>query len=141
MISNKVKALLIVTAVLVSFGAGRYYSQTLAVKSETITQVVEDSRKHVQTTTTTVKEPNGRVKTVKQTDAVSDTKTEVKKDAVTEVAKTPKTNISVLIGYDSPGLDKPYYGLSVTRQVLGSTTLGVWGINNGTIGLSIGVNF
>jgi hypothetical protein len=33
------------------------------------------------------------------------------------------------------------YGISVHREFIGPITLGAFGLTNGTVGLSIGVNF
>ena len=42
----------------------------------------------------------------------------------------------------SKGGDRiPLYGISANKEFIGPITIGAFGLTNGTIGLSIGVNF
>ena len=50
-------------------------------------------------------------------------------------------NISALVGVDLPNSLKPLYGASFTKQFLGPISIGAWGLTNGTLGVSVGINF
>lgn len=114
----------------------------LGVKSVDISTSKVDtvSQDHTQKTIVTIKKPDGSSTTTETVDSRSTTKT----DAITQTPTSTKqkTNISVLVGNDFSKSDlKPLYGIAVNRELLGPITVGAFGLTNGTIGLSIGVNF
>lgn len=95
---------------------------------------------HTKTVIVTVKAKDGSSTTTETIDQKSKTKT----DAISQVPVTTKqkTNISVLVGNDfSNSVIKPMYGVSVTRELLGPVTVGAYGLTNGVIGISLGINF
>lgn len=104
------------------------------------TRVDTISQDHTKTTIVETKKPDGSSTTTTTIDEKSKTKT----DAISQVpvATKQKTNISVLVANDfkQPGII-PLYGISVNRELIGPVTVGAFGLTNGTIGLSIGVNF
>lgn len=59
---------------------------------------------------------------------------------LTEVTQQKRrtTNISALAGLED---FKPAYGISANMEVFGPVTAGVFGMTNGTIGISLGINF
>lgn len=137
-----VAILLIATA----FASGRYSVTQSHTKSiEINSEVNRDKNIHTQTTTVTTKSPDGAVKTVTSTDTtstISTVKKEISKEVDQTAGKRSMLNVSLLAAYNfqSPS-EKLVYGLSVSKEVLGPITAGVFGLSNGTIGLSIGLNF
>lgn len=99
---------------------------------------------HDKITTTTTKTPDGG-ETITQTETKDTvTKTEETKDTdshvVTTITAAPKVNLAGLAGIDF-SKKTPVYGASISKQLLGPVTLGVWGLTNSTIGVSIGLEF
>lgn len=139
----RLKIIVLVATVTLGFFVGRETANKNADKSMEISQDTQKSTdKHTTGTTTIIKEPDGTVKTVKVIDVVEHTDTDKQETKDVKVSAVgPKTNISALIGGRLSPLDSPYYGISVNREFLGPVTLGAWGLTNGTLGLSIGVNF
>jgi hypothetical protein len=133
-----------------AFVAGRFSVPKQVIKTEQ-TKVAVDIEKskntHTQTTTTTIKTPNGEVKTITTTDTVTKSETSKKEDISSSkseqvTAKTGKLNIAALAAYDTAHLGvKPAIGVSVSKEVIGPLTIGLWGLNTGIVGLSVGVNF
>jgi hypothetical protein len=150
--SIKIKIIVSIVVVLSTFAAGRFSVQKPTVKTtvatQTDTHIDEKKDTHTITTTTTKKEPNGETDTIQVVDMTTKVHDLENQQADTQIQQTiipPKTNtlnISGLVGNDfTKGLLAPTYGVSVTKQVLGPMTVGAWGLTNGTIGLSIGLNF
>lgn len=148
---NRTKILLVILAITVSFAAGRWSVSNPDTKVTEVTKV--DEKKELNTDThskrmsVTVEEPSGKKTTTTVVD--SDTSTKIKDDkktnsqVSTEVtqAKHKTLNISALAGYQLPGTLSPVYGVSINKEVLGPVTVGAYWINNGTIGLSLGLDF
>lgn len=128
------------TALIIAFAVGRYSVPESGIKTTEV-KVDEEKDKQVHKVVTTVKSPDGTVKTVVTVD--SDTQTSKKQDSTTNqstVAKRSTLNVALLGGYNtkSPSVT---YGLSVSKELIGPATLGVYGLSNGIIGLSIGLDF
>ena len=85
-----------------------------------------------ETTTTKIVEDNDLAKKTLDTKASESEKIVEKSSGV--------LSLSLLGGIDIHD-PTPTYGISVTRSVIGPVTIGLWGLNNGTVGGSIGVNF
>lgn len=147
----KYKIGLAILVVAVSFAIGRYTAPSSSVKTVTDTKTTDDKKTdkdtHTTTTTTTTKKPNGEVdtKTVTNTDVVSHTDdnkntVEHQTQTVTPVKKNT-LNVNILAGVEFLHLPTPVYGVSVTDNVLGPISVGVWGLNNGTAGVSLGLSF
>lgn len=94
----------------------------------------------IQTVTHTVTQPGGVIETT--TTTIDRTqRTETSKNS-TVVAKRSTINVSALVANDfSTGSLKPLYGVSVSKEVIGQITVGAFGLTNGTLGLSLGLNF
>lgn len=141
------KAIILLVIAVVGFAFGRY-----SVQSKEITKTVEnkvdtktDIDKNTHKETTITKKPNGEEVTV----VVEDTKTDISRTKESSTSSTAQVtvparktiNISVLAANDYKNPFKPIYGISFQKEFLGPITLGVWGLANSTIGLSIGLNF
>jgi hypothetical protein len=152
-LSLKTKVIVSVAALAASFAVGRYsVTETPAIKTlidqkvAQVTQKQEDT--HTQTKIVEVKTPDGTdtkttvISQVKQdeTEAVKDTTTHV--DQTVTPTKRSTINISALIGTRFVNPDGvPLYGASFNKEFLGPVTVGVWGLNNGTVGVSLGLDF
>ncbi len=118
-----------VAILLVTFALGRY-----SVNVVTKTHEVE------------TKKPDGTVQTTIDTTIQAVTKNDDKEtqtdkvDQTVTAAKTSTVNISLLAGYHY-GDTSPLYGASVSKELLGPITIGLFGLTNGTVGASVGVNF
>ena len=114
-----------------------------SVTTSAKTDIQQDKDTHTQTKTVTVKEPDGKVETTTTTDTVITAKTTETKDVQTTVTpQKSKINVSAMAGYDffHPSL-QPTYGLSVSKELLGPITVGAFGLTNGTLGVTVGINF
>ena len=140
--------ILIVTA----FAFGRYSNTTKPSTSVTQTNNLTDNKDenkqtHTVTTTVTEKEPTGATKITETQDTiVSDEIQDEKHDQETDKTvitqpQAKKLNISALV---SPGFEsgiRMAYGASINKEVLGPITIGAFGLTNGVVGLSIGLDF
>jgi len=136
-------------ALIVAFGVGRYSATSQQSAVKTITDVKTDTdtkvNKDVKKTITETKKPDGEVTTVTTEEAV--TVVDQQKDQVSHQSATvipPKTNtlnLSALVGINPVDGLTPLYGLSVSKQFIGPITGGIWGLTNGTFGVSVGINF
>lgn len=134
MLPNKLISYIIVA--ITSLLLGWYLTKNYYSVSQTKTEIREVN--HTKTIIVTVKEPNGTEKTTTTID--SETKSQT--NTSMKIAKSNKTNISLLASNDfSNSLIKPVYGLSASRELIGPITVGVFGLTNKTIGISIGINF
>lgn len=116
---------------LLTLGLGYYLAYKVYGQAKTETSETD----HTKTTIITISDPKGNTKTVTTID-------EKKTKETIAVAPKTKTNISILGANDfSQRLIKPLYGVSVTRELIGPVTIGVFGLTNGTVGLSLGLNF
>jgi hypothetical protein len=148
--TDKVKIIGVVVGLLVSFAFGEYLGRksdthtTITTKVDDKTQ--QDKDTHTKTTITETKDPSGKdtkvtVITQDQDTKTTETKdTSTKTDTVTTSSNKPQYNVSALMAYDIHTL-LPTYGISASKQFIGPITIGVFGLTNGTIGLSAGVNF
>lgn len=137
MITFNVKAVITAIALaVVIFFAGRYSVDT-SPESSTVEEI--NKTKDTKKETTIVERPDGS----KETHIVEETRTDTNKsrESVSKpVDYKNKFNISLLASYDFKEF-KPIYGISANKEVLGPLTLGVFGLTNGTVGLSVGMNF
>lgn len=136
------KNILILSLILAAlfFAMGRYsVSQTNTDKK---TDEIKDTNTHKQETITEVKKPDGTVTTVTQINVTRETTDKKDSEVITKVALHPKLNISGLVAASvhSP-LSLPLYGVSVNKEVLGPITMGLFGLTNGALGISIGMDF
>lgn len=149
---TKYKVYIAICAILVSFAVGRFSVGKPEIKTDVaiVQKDKSDEAKdtHITTTTKEITDATGKkeVDTTTTTDIVShiqktDTSTE---QVLTDIipAKVGTLNISMLGGVDTKGVGNPFvYGASVTKQILGPISLGVFGLTNGTAGVSVGISF
>ncbi len=125
----------VVSALISGTAVYHFFPQTKTV--EVTKEVVKTD---IQTVVHTVTQPNGVVDTTTTTTDHSQ-RTETSKNTQIILAK-PKINISGLVANDfNDRLFKPVYGVSVSKEFLGPITIGMFGLSNSTIGVSLGVSF
>ena len=132
-----------------TFAAGRYSVPTKPdIHTVTNTTTIEDKQTDKNThkvTTITEDCKTGKKVTVITEDTTSQTKKDqdivTKVDQSTTQPKRSSINISALASLDTGRGFMPVYGVSVNKEVLGPITAGIFGLTNGTVGISIGVNF
>lgn len=86
------------------------------------------------TVTKTITKPDG---TIEQ----DTTKTENRTGSSTRAEKPPAWHISAGAGVHALDFQAPIYKVEVSKDILGPVAVGVWGLSNGTVGLSIGFSF
>lgn len=86
------------------------------------------------TVTKTITKPDG---TIEQ----DTTKTENRTGSSTRAEKLPAWHVSAGAGVHALRFQEPIYKVEVAKDILGPLNVGVWGLSNGTIGLSIGFSF
>lgn len=125
----------------IAFAAGRY-TATLS-KTDTKVDEIKNTTTHQEETTTTVKKPDGTVTTVTKVDTVTSTKDQKDTEVLKETVPTSKSklNISALVATSIHEVGVPAYGISVSKEFIGPITVGAFGLTNGTLGVSIGLNF
>ncbi len=144
--TNKIKLILSIVALTISFAAGRLSVAAPEVKTDAKQTSTSDQHEvqDTSTTTVTVKQPDGAETTTTKTDTttkiitIADSTTDVKTDILPPKANT--LNVSALGGYYFGGRDL-VYGVHISKQFIGPISAGLWGLNNGTIGVSVGINF
>lgn len=158
--STQNKIYIFIGYTLLVFASGRY---TIPEKVVTKTVTVEVEKKsddmdvdtkndtHNQVTTITDVKPDGEKITT--TTTTHDISSDVNKDdkKITDNNKSDenmketthasdKITLSAIGGLDLRTF-QPIYGASLTKPVLGPLTLGLFGLSNGSCGLSVGVTF
>lgn len=137
--TTKSKVILAVLFLVLAFASGRYSVQSPDTTSTTDTKVDKDT--HTKKTIVTTKEPDGKETTTTVVERDTSVKTDTQTSNTVIQAKRNTTNLSLIVGLDLTDPHKPAYGLSLTKQVLGPVTVGAYGLTNGVVGLSLGVNF
>lgn len=134
---SKTQETLVLIMMVTAFGLGYFFRNAQPSLVSQTAQVKDD---HTVITTVTTKQKDG-TKTVQTID--STVKTNTKETVKQSTQAKAQLNVSALAGYDfnSSRLPTPVYGVAVTKQVLGSLTVGAFGLTNGTVGVSLGVNF
>ncbi len=130
----------VVVILAVTFAAGRYSArqpeikETSRVESETHKDVVKDKK------TIVVKAPDG----TRTTTITEQTPTQLQQVTEAQTARSSssvtRTGITVLGGFDAK-TSTAVYGVAAQKEVAGPITAGVWALNSGTIGVSVGLNF
>lgn len=133
---EKAQIMVISTVIIFSFVLGRYSVQ---FNKQLNTTKSSDTEIHKRTETTTTETPKGDKKTV--TVITEDSETKQKSDTIKQ-SVVPNPSLYTLSALITPGIGRqPYYGASIQRKVLGPVSLGVFGLNNGNVGISLGVSF
>jgi len=159
--TTKTKVVLTIVALATSFAFGRYFAPTKIKIQEKIvevdtkssdktTEATRDKRK--ETVVKEVVKPDGtretETRTIEETTASKGTKEKTSETKTTESEKsteitrsTGRLNISALASVDTSKPTQVNYGLSVTRDVIGPISIGVFGFTNKTYGASLGLSF
>lgn len=135
----RITLILCLVSALMAAACTKYYFPSVQTKTVEVTKEVVKT--DIQTVVHTVTLPNGAVDTT--TTTIDHTqKTELDKKQEIILAKTSTLNLSALAGNDfSHPQILPIYGLSVSKSLLGPITVGAFGLTNGVVGLSVGINF
>lgn len=155
----KYKIIISIIVVATAYAFGRYSApekvktvvQTVEVEKK-VTDTQTDRDKHKKTVVHEVTKPDGTKETT--TEITEDTNTDRKTSSttddtktasqVTEVTKSGKRlNISAMAGapIDFTKPVSPIIGAEVSTNLIGPVRLGVWGLNNATGGVTIGLDF
>lgn len=160
--TNKKQIIVYSVIILTSFAVGRY---TVPAKVKIETKVVEVEKKttnenkqdkrntHTETVKTEIKKSDGTdtitTKTTSDTKSIDDTKVIINDQKSTNIDSTKTItsssstiNLSLLGGASLLHPDQGFLiGGSISTKLIGPSTIGLWGLNNGTAGLSLGLNF
>ncbi len=123
---------------LVGVLGGIYLGYTIHPKASTDT-TSQQNDVITHETTTTVTNGHGITKTTTKRDIVD--KTKVEKELVIVPHKSVLSVSALATVNPKLGRYEPVYGISVSKEVFGPFTAGAFGLTNGTLGLSLGINF
>lgn len=137
-----------IAALAIAFAVGRYTTPAI-VRIETKTVEVEkkvvDTNKTVHKVTETKENKDGSKTTTVVEDSntekkEADSKTEVE-NSVTVKSRDSRYVLSVLGGYNGFDFTHPIIGGEASTSIIGPIRAGVFGLSNGTYGLSVGLDF
>lgn len=134
----KIASALVILAA--TFTAGRYSVSGKTKTKTTDTTKTVDKTEHKKIVI--YKKPNGETVTTITDD--TNTKTEKTKQVIdikTTESRHNILNVSALVANDFRDTFKPVYGVSVSKEILGPVTVGAFGLTNGVVGVSLGLNF
>ena len=129
--------------ILLAAAAGRYLTPEKIV-TKTITVEVEKKQEKTNTVVVKVTKPDGTITetTNTNTESTTTTNTNTKTDTIIVQGKKSPLNVSALAGINvtnpAGGI---IFGGHVSKQILGPVNIGVFGLSNGTAGLSVGLQF
>ena len=122
---------IIIAIIIAAFIAGR---RSVDIDKDEATKDTKDREREV---ITIIEEPTGRkTKTI-----VRDRERVVKEVATSIRAAKSKYNVAAMASFSYDKLERPAYGVIITREFIGPVTLGIFGLANGTAGVTVGVNF
>lgn len=126
------KHLIFAGLLILSFAVGRY-----SVSVNRSTQIDETTKTKTDTTIVKVKEPNGKETT---TTIIKERETTKKELNQVEISKKAILNVALLGAYNT-NQNTTSYGISISKEFIGPITFGAYGLTDGIMGLSVGVNF
>ena len=138
---NKYYKYIIALVILIgAFALGRFTVPTKTVTVE-VEHKVEDTHNNTDTIIVEEVKPDGSK--ITRTEIKSKTDTKIVSDIKnsTTVQKTSPLNISALAGIDVIHPTGLIFGGHVSKQILGPVSIGIFGLSNGTAGLSVGLSF
>ncbi len=159
-LTRRNKIIIVSVGLLVSFAAGRY-TVTESIKTEIhdteVKKIAEDEKKnrdkedHKKVVIVVIRKPDGEeTTTTTETDDSEDKETTVVKDTTTDDKVKNETKV-VTKGQDKVTVSalgginvltgQPQYGAAITKPILGPLNVGLWGLNTGAVGASVGVSF
>jgi hypothetical protein len=133
---TKTETIVILVALALMFALGRY-----SVPDNQVTTTDDKTaQNHTITTIITLKKANGETSTTETIDSKTKTKEE---DRIVQMeAAKSKINVSALASVNvTKGDMTPLYGISVSKEILGPVRVGVFGLTNGIVGVSVGLDF
>lgn len=136
--TTKAKVILAVLTLVLAFAGGRYSVQPPDTTSTTDTKIDKDT--HTKKTVVIIKDPDGKETTTTVVERDTKTKTDTNTSNTVTQVKRSTLNVSALAGVDIKE-KTAIYGVSVTKEVLGPVTVGAYGLTNGVVGVSLGINF
>lgn len=159
--SSRSRLLYSVVALVVAFAFGRYTApDRIEIKREIVTVEVENKQtqkdqsidQNKKTTEIHVTRPDGTTfkKKITQTEKKTDTQLnqtiEREKDTTQRESKVVETSrrlsVSVIAGPDFTNFAAPIvFGGHISRPFIGPISLGIWGLNSGVGGMSLGLQF
>jgi len=148
------KYIIIAALLLLSFGIGRYSTpQVTKVDNKTVQleTVKTIDNTHIVTETKKIeqhkKDGSFTIETIINSELAKDTDT-TKKDTIKNEVITTTTNsktnglsIDVLCGTDVSHPLSLVYGAHITNQLIGPIKIGAYGLLNGQVGVSLGLQF
>jgi len=137
----KYKITICCVALVAAFAFGRFEAPTKVVtKTVEVEKIVE--HKNIETHTTVTKKPDGTV-TVIIDKKDKTTASDQRRDESTKIVErdAPAWKVGVMAGTLVTGNFKPIYGASIEHRFVGPIYLGVFGLNNGTAGLTVSLSF
>ncbi len=153
----KYKVLISVAVIAIAFAGGRYSTpvktvtkiQTVTVEKET-TKTDTDTAIHKIITKTEVDKPDGtktittvtRDDTTKKTDSTSsDDKNTTSSTVEVSVKGSQKVNLAILAGTNYHDIGTLIVGAHVSTNLIGPVTIGAFGLSDGVLGVSLGLEF
>ncbi len=137
-LSVKAQIITLLAVATVAYAAG-LHNTPKSIESSKEEEVKRETNTHE--VVETVQLTSGEIHTTKTTDR-SSTTDKTKKEDKRVVSQASKINISALVAKNLRNNDEPIlYGVSVSKEVAGPITAGIFGLSNGTVGLSLGINF
>lgn len=126
------------------FALGRYTAAKPDIKaSETVITAKDQTvDKNVKKQITETKKPDGTVTTVTTIDSNTQVKTDTNTQTRVSISQRtpPKPTLTLLGGYDFRD-SKVVYGAHFTKPLVGPMAVGIFGLNNNTFGISLGLEF
>lgn len=123
----------------VGYSVGRYAAPA-KIQEKIVEKEVEKKDNNIRTVTVVVEKPDGtKTSTTTQDDKSTDVVNDSKSDSAS-VANLPDWKVSGGLGYNFKEISSVYM-VGVERRIIGSIALGVFGVTDGTIGLSVSVGF
>lgn len=131
---TRLQALILILVMLIGFIVGR---NTVDKSTQDVKET--DTNAQVKTVIVEKKEKDGTIETT--TTTTKDVVSVSKEDKTQTIAPTKSLyNVQAIIATDFKSV-QPIYGVSASKQFLGPVSLGVFGLTNKTIGVTIGITF
>lgn len=140
--NNRWQAILGLLMLVGAFAAGRWLSPEKVV-TRTVTVEVEKTKSKQDSTTIKVTKPDGTITetTTTKTETETVTNTNNKTETIVQNKKSA-LNVNALAGINvtnpAGGI---IFGGHISKQIFGPVSIGVFGLSNGTAGLSVGLQF
>lgn len=125
------------------FAAGWYMKPENKTTDDTKTEETDKTKviEHKKTTTTKDKDGNETTTIIDDTTTTIDHSKDSESHKEIIVSSRSKINVSALAAIDTKSTPIPLYGISVNKEFIGPITIGAFGLTNGIVGVSIGLNF